>query len=705
MKLFRTSIRARLTLLVCALCGLLIFLAAVSALILTVVDGITEEIDNKWLAATQTIDELGDSLEEFRVAEGYRALAHRADMRLRAEALAAGHRHAILAHLSHYAALMRNDGDTDIVPLRNALTRYFAAHDAWISADVDGEIDAPAGMNGALQARYQDAEALSDRLIEANRVTSHARAASVDRLVDNAIGVLVITVVAAILLAIWLVARVHIDIAFPLGTITRALSRLAAGDRNVRMPALDRNDEIGEMANAFDVFRANAEALEAAHCALTAAETHAQRLARHDPLTGLPNRRVLAAELQKAVDHVAHAPQAYLVLVIDLDRFKPVNDLQGHAAGDFVLCEIARRLEDVVRKGDTIARLGGDEFAIVAQADPLAYADAAMQLANRLLAAIRKPVFIADSQLYVEVGASIGIAALPNDGRDPETLLRAADIAMYRAKREGKGTSRFFEESMDRELREQALLEIDLRRALCDGQIRPHYQPLVDMQSGALYGFEILARWHHPVRGDVAPDVFVPIAENLGLISELTAAMLRRACRDASAWPDAAIRLSLNISPTQLNDRCLPAQLLPILAEERFAPSRLELEITETALAGDIKIAKTILTDFQRAGIKVSLDDFGTGYSSLYHLRELKFDKVKIDKSFVLSMQRDNESEKIVDAILSLAHSLGMPAVAEGIETREALHRLRAKGCEYGQGYHFGKAMSARDVATLLCEA
>jgi diguanylate cyclase (GGDEF)-like protein len=705
MTLFRTSIRARLTLFVCALCALLIFLAVVSALILTLVDGITEEIDNKWLSATQTIDELGDKLEEFRVAEGYRALARSAPLRAQAEALAGEHRRAILGYLAHYAALMHDDGETDVAPLRDALARYFAAHDAWVKADVDGTIDAPAGMNGALQVRYQDAEDLTDRMIDANRVASHARAVSVDRLVDDAIGFLVVTVVAAIMLAVWLVARLHIDITFPLGTITRSLSKLAAGDRDVRMPALDRNDEIGEMANAFDVFRANAQALEEAHRALTAAETHAQQLARHDPLTGLPNRRVLAAELQKAVDHVARAPAVYLVLVIDLDRFKPVNDLQGHAAGDFVLCEIAHRLEEVVRKGDTIARLGGDEFAIVAQADRAAYADAAMQLANRLLAAIRKPVFIPDSQLYVEVGASIGIAALPDDGGDPEALLRAADIAMYRAKREGKGTSRFFEQSMDRELREQALLEADIRRAICDGQIRPHYQPLVDMRTGALYGFEILARWHHPARGDVPPDVFIPIAENLGLVPELTAAMLRRACRDAGEWSDTGIKLSLNISPTQLNDRCLPTQLLPILAEEGFAPSRLEVEITETALAGDIKIAKTILADFQRAGIKVSLDDFGTGYSSLYHLRELKFDKVKIDKSFVQTMQRDNESEKIVDAILSLAHSLGMPAVAEGIETREALGKLRGKGCEYGQGYHFGKAMSARDAAALLCEA
>ncbi|MDQ7981720.1 EAL domain-containing protein [Paraburkholderia sp. SARCC-3016] len=429
----------------------------------------------------------------------------------------------------------------------------------------------------------------------------------------------------------------------------------------------------------------------------------ANRLARHDPLTGLYNRRVFAGELDEAIARAKSGAGVYLVLVIDLDRFKPVNDLRGHAAGDVVLCEVARRLTDAIRKSDTVARLGGDEFAIVAAADTHAHADGAMLLAARLLGAIRQPINVEGSM--IEIGASIGIARCPADGLDAETLLRAADIAMYRAKREARGTFRFFEQSMDEELRAQVQLEIDLKEAIVRREIRPHYQPLIDMQDRRLFGFEILARWNHPTRGSVPPDTFIPVAEQLGLIPELTASILGQACRDATQWANDEIRLSLNIAPGQLKDLGLPEQILSILHEEGFPASRLEIEITETALVGDIETARIVLNALKDAGIRVALDDFGTGYSSLYHLRELRFDKVKIDKSFVQSMQSNTESDRIVDAILGLAHSLGMPTVAEGIEDQTALERLVDKGCEYGQGFHFGRAMSAESVRTLLQDA
>jgi diguanylate cyclase (GGDEF)-like protein len=390
------------------------------------------------------------------------------------------------------------------------------------------------------------------------------------------------------------------------------------------------------------------------------------------------------------------------VLVLDLDRFKPVNDLRGHAAGDTVLCEVARRLTDTLRKNDTVARLGGDEFAIIAAADTHAHADGAMLLAARLLGAIREPIDVDGTP--VEIGASIGIARCPADGLEAEALLRAADIAMYRAKREARGTFRFFEQSMDEELRAQAQLEVDLKEAIARQEVCPHYQPLIDMQDNRVFGFEILARWTHKERGDVPPDVFIPVAEQLGLIPELTSSLLRRACRDAVQWSIDDIRLSLNIAPGQLKDARLPGQILAILREEGFPASRLEIEITETALVGDIDAARMVLRALQAEGIRVALDDFGTGYSSLYHLRELKFDKVKIDKSFVQSMQQNNESDRIVDAILGLARSLGMPAVAEGIEDQAALYRLADKGCQYGQGFHFGKAMSSERANAFLQE-
>jgi EAL domain-containing protein (putative c-di-GMP-specific phosphodiesterase class I) len=254
---------------------------------------------------------------------------------------------------------------------------------------------------------------------------------------------------------------------------------------------------------------------------------------------------------------------------------------------------------------------------------------------------------------------------------------------------------------MDDELRAQIHFEADLRRAVAECRIEPHYQPLIDMRSNRVYGFEILARWQHPNRGAVPPTLFIPAAERLGLIPNLTWSILRQACRDAARWtPD--IRLSLNISPTQLKDLRLPDDLLAILKAEGFPPTRMEIEMTETALVTDIATARLVITALQSAGIQVSLDDFGTGYSSLYHLRELHFDKVKIDSSFVRSVQDRGDSEKIVDAILSLAQSLGIPTVAEGIEDSTTLRQLSERGCEYGQGYYFGKAMAAGDVDLML---
>jgi predicted signal transduction protein with EAL and GGDEF domain len=301
----------------------------------------------------------------------------------------------------------------------------------------------------------------------------------------------------------------------------------------------------------------------------------------------------------------------------------------------------------------------------------------------------------------IQIGASIGIAICGADGSDAAGLLHAADIAMYRAKRDGKSTFRFFEKSMDEDIRAQAALEADLKSAIADEQIEPYYQPLVEIRNNQICGFEALARWDHPKRGFVPPDVFVPLVEQLGLMPDLTSSVLRRACRDARQWPN-HIRLSVNISPSDLKDPLLPTRVLTILKQEGFAPSRLDIEITESALVSDIETARMTLTTLQGLGIKISLDDFGTGYSSLYHLRELKFDKVKIDRSFVQAMLENPESEKIVDAILGLTKNLNLPTVAEGIENVAALLRLGAKGCQFGQGYYFGKAMTAEGVREFL---
>jgi predicted signal transduction protein with EAL and GGDEF domain len=366
-----------------------------------------------------------------------------------------------------------------------------------------------------------------------------------------------------------------------------------------------------------------------------------------------------------------------------------------------VLCEVARRLEATMRKNDTVARLGGDEFAIIAEgdADPQEHLEGVTRLAGRVLNEIRQPILLGHSK--IEIGASIGIAACRGDAVDVGSLLRAADIAMYRAKQGGKCTFCVFDQSMDDEMRAQEAIERDLVRAIAEEKIQPYYQPLVDIGKNRIRGFEALARWDHPEQGFIPPDVFIPIVEQLGLMSKLTTLILRQACRDARQWPE-DIRVSVNFSPSELKDERLPSRILTVLSQEGLAPARLEVEITESALVGDIETAKTILATLQGVGVTICLDDFGTGYSSLYHLRELKFDKIKIDRSFVQSMQVNRDSEMIVDAILSLTHNLNLPTVAEGIENPALQAFLVSKGCEYGQGYHFGMAMTGASAKELL---
>ena len=454
---------------------------------------------------------------------------------------------------------------------------------------------------------------------------------------------------------------------------------------------------------AAEVYRRHLAALEKAHEAAETAQQLAQSLARHDALTGLPNRRVFSEALETAIARANRGAGVYAILIIDLDRFKPVNDIHGHSVGDTVLCEVATRLGEVVRKSDTVARLGGDEFgAILECATPgESPGDAAIHLADRIIDLVQQPISIGDQR--IEIGASIGIALCPVDGSDSETLLRAADMAMYRAKADGRGTFCFFQQSMEVELRSRAALESDIRQAVAAEEIQPHYQPLMKLAENRLVGFEILARWHHPVRGDMQPDTFIPVVERLGLINQMTYSLLRRACVDARDWP-ADITIALNVSPKHFADPLLPVKLLAILSETGFSPNRLEIEVTESALVNDIVAARAILVALQDIGIKISLDDFGTGYSSLYHLRELRFDKIKIDRSFVLSMETDVESAKIVHSVIALANSLGLPTIAEGIEHVETMNEIVREGGEYGQGFYFGKAMPA-DEANKLVEA
>jgi diguanylate cyclase (GGDEF)-like protein len=442
-----------------------------------------------------------------------------------------------------------------------------------------------------------------------------------------------------------------------------------------------------------------------------AAEEKVRALAVHDDLTGLPNRRGMAERLNAALARSRRDDSTVVVLLVDLDRFKPVNDLRGHAAGDRLLQLVARRMTDTVREVDIVARVGGDEFIVAAQFDrgtPSAFAEEAVEvieatarLARRLVAVLEEPFDLGDGGMPVLVGASVGVALAPDGETKVEELLRRADMAMYLAKETGRGCFRFFEPEMDAGVRERAVMETALRRAIVADELLPYFQPFVALGADdRLIGFEMLARWSHPERGFVPPAEFIPLAEETGLIVRMTEQLLRRACNAAASWADHLI-LAVNVSPVQLRDRALPAMVAAALAESGLPPRRLEIELTESALVGNFDLARELLIELKELGVRLALDDFGTGHSSLRHLQKLPFDKIKVDASFVRNMNSCLESSKIIAAVVALGRSLGLLTVAEGIEDAATAAALRGMGCDIGQGWLFGHPLAAAEAGVL----
>lgn len=427
------------------------------------------------------------------------------------------------------------------------------------------------------------------------------------------------------------------------------------------------------------------------------AESRAHELANTDALTGLANRRQFERVLKETVASPPGAGRVHAVLSLDLNKFKRINDVYGHTAGDDALVIVAQRLSVAMRNGDLLARLGGDEFAVIAR--HLAGAEGATGIANRILKALESPIEVGSNRH--RVGAAIGLALVPDDGTNAEEILRKADIALYRAKVGKQSAARFFEKEMDRHSREREALERDLASAIETGTICPWYQPIVDLKTQQVIAFEALARWTHPTLGDIPPDRFIPIAEDCGLIQQLSDYLLRRACADALAWPD-HVMLSFNISPAQLKEKTLGLRILGILGETGLSPRRLEIEVTESAIVRDLDAAKAVLSSLREAGVRVALDDFGTGYSSLYHLRNFKFDAIKIDRSFVGSMASEDESAAIVRALTGLGHGLGLCITAEGIEQSGQRDALLKQGCERGQGFLFSRAVPADETQGFL---
>jgi diguanylate cyclase (GGDEF)-like protein len=430
------------------------------------------------------------------------------------------------------------------------------------------------------------------------------------------------------------------------------------------------------------------------------AEARASAIARTDELTGFLNRRALAEDGAALLVAQAKRERSAALIVIDLDHFKTVNDLHGHLAGDTVL----RAAGEIIRRalpGSAIAgRLDGDSFAVLLGYDPR-HANTIDSIADYVVGALAQPIVC--KGLTAHVGATVGIARSEADCATIDALLRRANIALHAAKTAGRGRHVWFDASMERELISRNLIEAGLREGIPAGQFVPYYEPQVDLETGGLIGFEVLARWNHPTRGLIAPDHFIPVAEECGLIGDLSVSVMRRAFQEARDW-DRSLTLSVNISPAQLKDPWLAQKIVKLLVETGFPANRLEIEITESSLFQNLSLAQSIVSSLKNQGIRLALDDFGTGYSSLAHLRALPFDRIKIDRSFVTSINRDPESAAIVNAISRLGESLNLPITAEGIEDESIRKRLADLGCHKGQGWHFGKPMTVGAARRLLAE-
>ena len=425
------------------------------------------------------------------------------------------------------------------------------------------------------------------------------------------------------------------------------------------------------------------------------AEARIRHLARHDALTDLPNRIEFLEQMARTEAGLKRGEMA-AVLYIDLDHFKAVNDTLGHAVGDEVIKQAAVRLWGTTRETDLLARLGGDEFALLLR--PIEEVDQAARVADRIVKAMRTPMNIGGQQ--IEIGASVGIAVGPGDGTSTDQLVKNADLALYKAKSEGRSTYHFFETGMDAELQQRRSIEAGLRLAMQRNELRLMYQPLLGLGENRVSCVEALLRWDHDER-TISPAEFVPVAEDTGLIVPIGEWVLHEACRAAAAWPS-GVRVAVNLSPVQFRQKDLVGQVKAALAEARLEPTRLELEITESLLLTDSEATIAALHDLRAMGVRICMDDFGTGYSSLSYLRSFPFDKIKIDRSFMADLTTRNDSRAIIKAVIGLGQSLGMVTTAEGVETEEQLAMVRDFGVSEVQGFLFSPPLQPSTLANLL---
>jgi diguanylate cyclase (GGDEF)-like protein len=478
--------------------------------------------------------------------------------------------------------------------------------------------------------------------------------------------------------------RLSLSITRPISALDQAARRMELGE-NVEVP-VGTEDEIGRLALSFNRMAAG----------IAERERRIAQLAFNDSLTGLPNRAFFHQHLELELQQGLNGQGGLALLSLDLDNFKSVNDTLGHPTGDLLLREVAARLRSVVSDA-LVARLGGDEFSIILSRRRAG--ERPEQVAQRIIASLSQPLVLGGQELTV--GASVGIAIAPADGGDAATLLKNADLALYRAKEQGRGCYRFFESEMNARALARHLLEADLRRALASGAFELHYQPLFDLSANGIVSFEALLRWHHPTRGLVMPDDFIPVAEETGLIVPIGEWVIQEACRRAASWP-AGIRVAVNVSPVQFLKPGLSNVVLQALGASGLEPNRLEIEITESIFLESSDTILTMLHSLRSLGIRIALDDFGTGYSSLSYLQSFPFDKIKIDRSFIQQLLSRPGAAAIVHAITELAAALGMETTAEGVEDNAQLDALRVHGCTSVQGYLFSRPVDADGVIALL---
>ena len=522
------------------------------------------------------------------------------------------------------------------------------------------------GERAILLLAYPKAEALADA-----------------RKLQIALGVLTLLGLLLVGVATWRAAG---RITQPLARLDEAASRLASGE-HVQV-AVRGTDELARLASSFNEMVGK----------IAEREQRITQLAFNDVLTGLPNRSMF----QQQLEHFFRASEGngslFALHCLDLDQFKVINDTMGHPAGDALLIEAARRVQSAAR-GHFVARLGGDEFVVLQTVGD--DRNAIDRLARSILETMAQPVVIDGTECMPST--SIGIAIAPQDGADSETLLRNADLALYRAKEAGRGTFAFFEESLNERAQQRRQLETDLRLAIERGEFELHYQPLFDLEQNRICSFEALLRWNHPTRGSVSPTEFIPVAEDTGLIVPIGAWVVREACSRAARWPN-DVRVAVNASAVQFHRGALHETILVALAESRLAPVRLEIEITESIFLEGGETTLRLLHSLRSLGVRIALDDFGTGYSSLSYLQSFPFDKLKIDRSFIQNLLTRDGASAIVRAITELANALNIETTAEGVEETAQLEELRAHGCSSVQGFLFAEPMTAGDVDRLFVE-